>query len=347
MKRRARKVVGAAGGVGIGILLALACASTAEQTAQGAGPSGVDGGAMSTFVTHAQRGEVVPPDLDDVEHMCALLTSCDHLPIPPGMIPSDFTACVKKFTEEMSSVAAINFSLTMRECGLQSNSCSTLRACALHGAAPNACAGRGKQGVVGFCDVDGRALTCWNGQVLAVRDCLRGGEQCIVVGGQATCTLGPCPSEIKEGDQPRCSASGTHILHCEKGKLASLDCAAFGLRCSTSSDGTAGCATNLPACASGAKWCDGTTAVGCLNGHQVRVDCGEAGLQCNPSPGGTTVGSCVATPPPVGACDPGERPRCDGANIKYCYAGKPRSYFCKALGFDKCTSGRSGVRCGM
>src|SRR5579884_815349 len=127
-----RRVLGAAVGVGIGVLVALACAGTAEQAADGAGPGGPDGGAMSTFVARAQRGEVAPPDLDDVEHMCALLTTCDRLPIPPNLIPPDFQTCVKRFTEEMAKPEAINFSLTMRECGLQSNSCSTLRACALH-----------------------------------------------------------------------------------------------------------------------------------------------------------------------------------------------------------------------
>ena len=34
---------------------------------------GADAGALSTFLSHAQRGEYVPPDLDDVEHMCAQL----------------------------------------------------------------------------------------------------------------------------------------------------------------------------------------------------------------------------------------------------------------------------------
>src|ERR1035438_8927199 len=109
-----------------------------------------------------------------------------------------------------------------------SDSCGPFASCALHGASPDACVGRGKQGIISFCDVDGRALTCWHDQTLAVRDCPRGGEQCLVQSGQATCSLGSCPTTIVEGDKPRCSGSGTHLLHCEKGKLASLDCAAFG-----------------------------------------------------------------------------------------------------------------------
>jgi hypothetical protein len=296
-------------------------------------------------VTHAQRGEVEPPDLEDVEHMCALLTSCDKLPIPPSLIPADFASCVKSMQEEMTSARAIAFSLLMRECGLQSNSCASLASCALRGANPDACAGRGKQGVVGFCDVDGRAISCWHEQILAVRDCPRGHEECLVVGGDARCSLGPCPGDVREGDKPRCSASQTHLLHCDKGKLASLDCAAFGLKCAQASDGTAGCATSSPACTGNAKRCEGNAAVGCYNGHEVRVDCAAAGLVCNSTPGGTPVGACVAPPPPTAACDPADKPHCDGASVRYCSAGRVRSFFCKSIGFNRCDTGKAGVRC--
>lgn len=342
---RMRRVLGAAGGVGLGVMAALACAGSTERTADGAGASSADAGILSSFVSHAARGEVAPPDLDDVEHMCALLISCDRLPIPPGLVPSDFQACVKHFTEEMTSATAIQFSLTLRECGLQSNSCQSLRACALHGADPQACNGRGKTDKAGFCDVDGRAITCVHEQMAAVRDCSRGGEQCVIANGEAKCTLGPCPSSIKDGDKPQCSQSGSHKLQCDKGKLLSLDCAAFGLKCTTAADGTAACATSSPACVGNAKRCDGTTAVGCFNGHEVRVDCAAAGLVCNATPGSSPVGACVQPAPPAGACDPSDKPRCDGSSVKYCFNGKPRSYFCKALGFNRCDS--KTVRCAL
>lgn len=329
------------------MVVALASAGSSERAAggAGAGAGSPDAAGISTFVTHAQRGEVQPPDLDDVEHMCALLTSCDKLPIPPSLIPSDFPSCVKSMQEEMTSARAINFSLLMRECGLQSNSCASLAICALRGADPDACAGRGKQGVVGFCDVDGRALSCWHEQILAVRDCPRGHEECFVAGGDAHCSLGACPGDVREGDKPRCSASQTHLLRCEKGKLASLDCAAFGLKCATAADGSAGCATSGPACSASAKRCDGNTAVGCYNGHEVRVDCSAAGLVCNSTAGGTPVGACVAPPPPAAACDAADKARCDGASIRYCSAGRARSFFCKATGFTRCETGKTGVHC--
>jgi len=350
MSRHRCKNLGGAGAALAGFFVAVAAATSSEQIAD-AGPGAMpaptdrpDGGMVSSFVIHAQRGEVVPPDLGEIEHMCALLTSCSSLPMPPSLIPADFKTCVTKMADEMTSPTAVNFSLMMRECGLRSNSCAALRACVLRGASPDACGGRGKQGVVGLCDVEGRALACWHGQVLSVRDCPRGGEQCLVVDGQATCTLGPCPGNFEEADPARCSASGTHVLRCEKGKLASLDCAAFGLTCATTPGGVAACATGGAPCTGAGKRCEGTVAVGCVNGHEVRVDCGSAGLACTASDGGASVGACVAAASPS-ACDPDAKEKCSGASIDYCFAGKSRSYFCKALGFGRCEAGASGAHC--
>jgi hypothetical protein len=197
---------------------------------------------------------------------------------------------------------------------------------------------------VGICDLEGRAISCWHEQVLGVRDCPRGGEQCIVREGQADCSLGPCSAENKEGSPSTCSASGTRILQCDHGKLRSLDCAAFGLKC-TMDSGKAGCAPSTAACSGTATRCEGNVSVGCVHGHEVRVDCGAAGLTCNTA-GANAVGACVSPPPAAGEkCDAKEAAKCDGATIKYCFAGKRRSYFCKSLGFDKCVKDGQTVHC--
>lgn len=307
------------------------------------GSPGTDAGAPdaasgSTFVANARKGVVVPPDLDDVEHMCALLTGCDRLPLPQGMIPRDFVACVRQMSDEMASPAAVQFSLTLRECGLGASSCTELRACALRGARADACAGRGRQGPVSHCDADGRAITCDKEQVQAVRDCPRGGEQCAIKDGQAVCTLGTC-----ETDTPRaCSASGTKILQCDKGKLLSLDCGALGLRCETTADGP-GCATTSAACSGAAKKCDGNAAVTCHNGHEVRVECASGGLVCGGGSASVAVGACATSA--ASTCDPAAGARCDGAILKYCAAGRPRGYFCKSLGLARCVADARGARC--
>ncbi len=311
--------------------------STGVPSSAGVSP---DGGA-----SRAPRGVVTPPAIDDVEQMCALLTSCPDLPIPSSMLPHDFATCVRTMSQSLASPAAVNFSLTLRECGLGANSCAGLRACALRGARPETCSGRGRASTAGFCDADGRAVSCWHEHILAVRDCPRGGEQCSVREGEATCSLGPCPADMQEGAPPVCSASGTRILKCEKGRLASLDCGAFGLKCVDLPSGPA-CATAEKPCVEGAKRCDGTTAVGCYNGREVRVDCAAAGLACGGT--GTPIGACTAPSAAPGAdvhpCGDAA-PHCDGASIAYCSAGRSRSYFCKSMGFARCLSDRRGVRC--
>jgi hypothetical protein len=325
MVRRPRSVCGAAVAAAVGVSLA--------------GPSqGLGEGT-------AQRADLLPPTLDEVQHMCALLTSCGALPIPPSLVPADFAACVRSVHDEMTSPRAVTFSLLLRECGLRSTSCPSLAQCALRGVHPDACTGRGKQGVVGFCDGGGRAVSCWHEEVLAVRDCPRGHEECLVVDGEARCSLGPCPADVREGDKSRCSASETFLLQCDKGKLATLDCSAFGLKCATGTGSGAGCATGGPACASNARRCEGDVAVGCHNGHEVRVDCAAAGLVCERAIGDAPIGACFARASAEGGCERTDTPRCEGATIRYCYAGKTRSYSCKAAGFNGCTATKAGVRC--
>lgn len=340
--RLIRRASGAFGGAAAGALVVLASLSSASLGESEAQASPPDGG--SSFASRAAQGVVSPPDLDDVEQMCLLLTSCENIAIPRQFIPQDFHSCVKKMTEDMTQPSAINFSLTLRECGLGANSCEDLRTCALRGAKPDACKGRGPDSVVGSCEDNGkRALSCWHDRVLAVRDCDRGGESCIVRDGQAMCVLGVCPADIKAGDPSVCGRDGLHVLRCEKGKLASLDCGAFGLKCGAlnGSEG-AGCVTTLPTCTPGSKRCEGNTAIGCFNGHEVKVDCAAAGHVCGAVPGGVAVGLCTA--PPKTECNSGDAATCDGAYVKYCFAGKQRRYFCKPR-FNSCVKDNTGVHC--
>ena len=263
---------------------------------------------------------------------------CTSLPLPASLVPRDFAACVKRISEELSSPAAVTFSLTLRECGLRASSCGALRTCALRGARADVCTGRGKNGSVDMCDGDGRAITCKDERVTLVRDCPRGGEQCVVRDGQAQCALGSCEKDYA----PTCSASGTRVLECKKGKLLSLDCNAFALRCTTSG-GQPHCATTGASCTDGSTRCDGGVAVDCHHGHEVRVDCAQGGLACGGS--GATIGACTSAASASDACDPATAPRCDGATLKWCAWGKSRSYLCKSKGLSKCVAEDKGSRC--
>jgi hypothetical protein len=332
---------GAANGTGTTVSQAAAVAMAPTSAAAGS-----DAG-VPAYIQAASQGQVTPPDIEDVEHMCALLTSCDKLPFPPSSLPTSVPSCVSAFMKELTSPDAVKFSLTIRECGLRANSCTELRACALRGAEPAACAGRGKDRPVGICDLDGRAINCWHEAISGVRDCPRGGEQCIIRNGQPDCSLGPCTDENKEGGSPTCSGNGQRVLQCDHGKLRSLDCAAFGLKC-TMDGGKAGCAPPTAACAQSGTRCEGNVAVGCEHGHEVKIDCGASGLTCSGNAGPTALGSCVSSAPAAGEkCDPKDPPKCEGATIRYCLAGRKRSYFCKSLGFNRCLKEGQTVHCDM
>jgi hypothetical protein len=305
---------------------------------------------QSPFVSRARRGEVAPPDISELEQLCALTTTCEHLPLPPGLVPENFAACVNSMAQELTGGSAVNYSLTLRECGLSANACEPLKSCALRGAHSDVCQGRGHANAVGFCDTDGRAVTCFHDRIIAVRDCPRADEQCIVRHGQSACILGPCPSEIREGDPAQCSSSGSRILNCDSSKLESTDCGAFGLRCvpTPGDPRPVGCATEGPPCVSGARRCEGNVAVVCYNGHEVKVDCAAGGYVCNGTSGATAVGACFEPPPPGPPCNATDAGTCGGTNnnyINYCFAGRPRSYFCKTL-FSGCASDAArGAHC--
>jgi hypothetical protein len=338
-------VVGSGLSGALATVVAVATLATSASRAEAQQHPAVSDGGVPTYIVAAGQGLVTPPDVEDVEHMCALLTSCPSLPLSSDMLPSSVPGCVQSSMKELTSPEAVKFSLLIRECGLRSNSCAELRQCALRGAATDICKDRGKSGAVGICDLDGRAINCFHEKVVGVRDCPRGGEQCVVREGQAACALGPCSGDNKEGAPPTCSASGTRVLQCDHGKLASFDCTTLGLKC-TVADGKAGCSTPTPACSGTSKRCDGNVSVGCMHGHEVRVDCGAAGLTCSATPGSIPVGACVAPASTVDKCDPKDPPKCDGATIKYCFAGRKRSYFCKSLGFGTCVKDGSAVHCG-
>ncbi len=228
---------------------------------------------------------------------------------------------------------------------------------------PDACQGRGQNGPSAFCDVDGRAVTCVHGAVTQVRDCSRGGERCHASNGDAQCSLASvagatgarsndaCADATSTGGAApvaRCSASGTHLLTCDQGKSASIDCAAFGLVCAIGADG-AGCAPASAACSTSADRCENGVAVRCLHGHEVRIDCGAAGLACDGA--GAPVGACRVPSVAGGPVDPclhAPAPSCGpGGSLTYCAtaAGGMRRLSCKQGGLERCVRDSHGARC--
>lgn len=307
---------------------------------------GATDGGIAPSIALATQGLVKPPAIEDVEEMCALLIGCNDVPLP---IPSqDLGECVRTLWRELAVPEAVKFSISLRECGLGSNSCKALRECALHGVTGDVCAGRGMDKQMSYCDGDGRALTCNKGKLVQVRNCPRFGEQCAAKNGQSTCFLGSCPPDVPADGTPVCSGNGAKIFVCDGGKLLSFDCGGFGLTCTKGPDGKPTCASEkTPACEKDAKRCDGDDHVGCVGGHEVRVQCGKSGMKCAEVATKDSVGTCTAPTAGDGAACSGQPSRCVGNNVQYCAGGKTRSFFCKGLGFAKCVGGPGQARCSL
>jgi hypothetical protein len=303
----------------------------------------VEGG-IAPAVAMANKGLLVPPAIEDIEEMCALLLGCPDVPLVAPK--SDFGECVNAIQTTLSSPDGLKFSVPLRECGMQSDSCKELRECALRGASPDICKGRGKGKPVGLCDDEGRAVTCYNEKLVQLRDCPRFGEQCSARQGQSTCTLGDCPSDVPPDGTPVCSGNKQKIFSCDRGKLLSMDCSAFGLSC-VMFDGKPTCAASeAPTCdVKDAPKCSGDDHVSCISGHEVKVQCGKAGLKCASSPDKNTVGSCTMPASDGGACNPKTAAKCNGNSIEYCIGGKTRTFFCKALGFSRCGGKPGQISC--
>ncbi len=281
------------------------------------------------------EARVVPPVLDDVATLCALLSGCNGLPIAASVSSDDFGACLKRYAPMLASPAAFGVSLSVRECGMRAASCTSFRECLLRGVKSEACVGRGKSGPVGMCDADGRAIVCSKEKVAAVRDCPRGGEHCRVREGEAVCVLDRC--EAVEGEKPKCLGSKKTV--CDKGLIASVDCSVLGMVCEDGPEGAA-CVPKGAPC--GGDRCAGSLAIGCFAGREVAIACEKAGLTCSETSG--PFGRCqrAASEPPTCA---GEAFRCEGAAIKGCFGGSNVNFQCGAVGLKKCESAGKGVRC--
>ena len=325
-----------------------AAAETAEGGANVSTPSSAS---MSIYLSKAGSGAVLPPSVDDAEAFCALALGCKDVPlVPPAQ---DFPGCVRALLDQLSSPAALNASVAIRECGLNATSCSRLRQCALKGAAPNICEGVALESKepIGKCDLEARAVTCWRGKVLGVRNCGLADELCVVKEGRAECALpGPCPP----GAKAEWTCAGTRMVKCQESRFLSVDCRVLNLACTDSVDTTGrhqvGCAPSMaPTCKDSKIACKEANAVGCVLGKTVSVECGDQGMTCaDPSkaPGYRTAGACEM-PQGQPACDPSTFPaKCDGSSIRYCSFGTVRSYPCKSTGATRCATDKGiGPRC--
>ncbi len=355
--KRALGFVGCLGGMTFALTFAVSQESTVNAAPAGSaaasGTTTASASPQSVYITRAGGGVILPPSLDDAEAFCALALACRDVPMYPP--EPEFQRCVKTIMAQLSGPDALTASLSIRECGLSATSCSKLRQCALKGANATACDGVAvdSDAPIGKCDMDARAITCWRGKVLGVRNCGLADELCVAKGGKADCALpGACPANVKAD----WSCAGNRMVKCQDSKFLSIDCSVLNLTCVTN-EGKAACApAKPPACKGTAVTCKGTDAVACVNGKETKVDCGQQGMLCHDSTkpaDDRTVGLCEMPAPAdkKDACDPAKfESKCDGSGIKYCAAGTLRKYECKSIGASKCVmdkgaGGQSTPRC--
>lgn len=353
--RRALSLMACMTGASAAVALAiLSPTSTVVAAGTDAGAAAIDAGsdaaAMSIYLLKAGTGTVLPPSVDDAEAFCALALACQDVAFYPPA--PDFSGCVQALMDELTIPSAINASLAIRDCGLSATSCKRLRACALKGANPADCAGVAMTSAkpIGKCDLDGRAITCWKGKVLGVRDCSLGDEICSVNDGQADCALaGGCPASAKAD----WTCASTRMVKCQNNNFVSVDCKVMNLACVSGTDASGkavvGCAPpGGVACKGDKVTCSGTSAIGCVYGKEVKVACGDQGMTCGDplKPTDQSVGVCEM---PVSGtpCDPKKfTSSCKGSAIEYCSHGMVRSFQCKAIGATKCVLDKgTGPRC--
>ena len=302
--------------------------------------------------------------------MCALLTACERLPLPSGHRPARLRglhadalrrARVALGGLVLAHAARLRASreLVRRAPFVRAARCEGRR---LHGPRQGRTRGHVRRR-------RSRHHVQQRARVTLVRDCPRGGEQCVVREGHAVCALGSCEKETA----PACSPSGTRVLECKKGKLLSLDCGAFGLQC-TSSCGRAevrDAGRDLPRGSDALRrldrgrmlaWSRGARRLRCARARlrrrqrrQRRVGVVGAVGASAPSPSSSSVGACAVIAPPArpAGTTPARRPRairprpprCDGASLRWCAWGQPRSYLCKSVGLQRCVSDDKGARC--
>ncbi|GAC1351780.1 MAG: hypothetical protein NVSMB1_08120 [Polyangiales bacterium] len=307
----------------------------------------------SIYLSRAQSGVVLPPSIEDAEAFCALVLACRDVPMfPPA---NDFTGCVHALMNQLSSPSALTSSVSIRECGLSATSCRSLRACALKGASEKVCDGVAldSKEPIGKCDLDARAVTCWRGKVLGVRNCGLADELCVVKDGKSECALaGACPPSAKAD----WACAGSRMVKCQDNKFLSIDCKVLSLSCVSALDASGkqavGCApATTSSCKSSEKVtcaADNGSAVSCLLGKEVRVACSDQGMSCTESAkaGDRQAGVCEI---PAGSkpCEVKKfESKCDGSTIKYCSHGSVRTYSCKSIGASKCVMDKgSGPRC--
>jgi len=279
-----------------------------------------------------------PASLVEVAHTCARVAACTHAHDTPHL--RDPAACIDWWL----SHADPNVPDPLHTCLARATTCAETATC-LHGAgdarAAEFCAKR--PGVVSGCDGD-KLVSCSDDDAheSTVTDCAALGASCREMKAPGGLVIRGCVSTQKcppGAPEARCDGAGA-VLSCHDGVVERATCRP-GTRCEEHRDesGEATASCQLPGrrrCEMlGARHCEGDRLVECSSqGHfgRIRVsDCAGFGLRC--SGVGPRAGCYV---PADVECDREMLPRCDGASIVFCAAGRLTKIPCAKLGLETC-----------
>jgi len=308
-------------------------------------------GALAAVVAVACRGPASPSPvgldarMDRAARTCAKVASCAHEHDAPR--DRDPSACVDAWIVRAPS----EFDEPAR-CVADAADCEAVAVCLrARGDAVAAAFCRQNAGARTGCDGD-RLVTCSADDPADSTSvaCTAFGAWCgewKQPGGLVSrACLSPtlCPAGAPED---RCEGQSA-LVSCRDGAVDRIECAADA-RCLAvrGADGVASAVCEPPAhrhCnAVGKRWCEGGSVVTCQPhgpfGEAVVSDCAALGLACDEHAEAAGA-ACVV--PGARACAAGP-PRCEGASLAFCAAGRHIQVPCRDLGFVTCDPDAHGV----
>jgi hypothetical protein len=272
-----------------------------------------------------------PPALASIAKACARVTACAHGDARRFRDPS---ACVEWWLGEPEH--------PLRKCLGEATNCEQTTACLRGGGDARAAAFCGqRQGVVSGCDGE-RLVSCGDDDS-AFADCAAIGATCKEIPKAAGVTVRACisPQKCPAGaPDARCDGPGA-VITCRDGAIERVVCRP-GTTCQERPDsGEAACDTPRRCGVRGTKRCEDGRLVECdPSGPYSKAkvtDCAGLGLRCS---GLGPRASCLV--PTDVECDSAILPRCEGASLVFCAAGRLAKVPCSGIGLSTCDPSAKG-----
>jgi hypothetical protein len=233
----------------------------------------------------------------------------------------------------------------LKKCLDAANGCEAVATCLHGGGDAKAAAFCGQRGVVSGCD-GSRLVSCSDDDAheASVIDCAEMGATCAEIKSAGGLVMRACsaPAKCPAGSPDVRCEGGNTVISCRDGAYERVVCPA-GTKCEEHRDETGDAAAScvVPGqrrCIGGLRRCQEDRLVECEHGKTKVTDCVGQGLHC--AGVGPRAGCYV---PENVECDKEMLPRCDGANLTFCAAGRLEKIACASLGLGPCDPAAKGA----